>query len=142
MAAKYHLVMDMFYHPVNIYRNPACREAIEEVVRYIESKDIIAVHKGNDGLWEWWDKRSRSQITDVTVSDKTISFTARCESDEGMIVKVPVNAPVKSVICDKQNASFKNRLEFGRNWLYVVVPEGRHKITISASVNNSRIWDD
>jgi hypothetical protein len=133
IAAKYHLVMDMFYHPVNIYRSPACREAIEEALRYIENKGIIAVHKGNDGLWEWWDKRSRSQIIDVTVSDKTVSFIACCESDEGMIVKVPISASVNSVVCDGQNASFKSRLEFGKNWLYVVVPEGRHKITITYS---------
>ncbi|MBC8228018.1 hypothetical protein H8E77_00525 [bacterium] len=136
MAAQYHLTMDMFYHPINIYRSTACREAIEEVVRYIESKEIIAVHKGNDGLWEWWDKRSRSQIIDVTIAQSgtapTLSFTACCESEEGMIVKIPINASVDSVICDDQNASFKSRFEFGKNWLYVVVPEGRHKITISS----------
>ena len=132
MAAKYHLTMDMFYHPVNIYRSPACREAIEEVVRYIEDKGIIAVHKGNDGLWEWWDKRSRSQIIDVTVSDKKVNFTACCESNEGMIVKIPISDSVDSVRCDDQDASFKSRIEFGKNWLYVVVPEGRHKITISS----------
>ncbi|MBM3235054.1 hypothetical protein FJZ31_02020 [Candidatus Poribacteria bacterium] len=133
IAAKYHLVMDMFYHPVNIYRIPACRAAIEETLRYIESRGIIAVHKGNDGLWEWWDKRSRSQITDVIVSDTTVSFTACCESDEGMIVKVPISASVNSVICDGQGASFKSRFEFGKNWLYLVVPEGRHKIAITYS---------
>ncbi|HIE26518.1 TPA: hypothetical protein EYP66_04460 [Candidatus Poribacteria bacterium] len=131
IAAKYHLVMDMFYHPVNIYRHPACREAIEEALRYIDSKGIIAVHKGNDGLWEWWDKRSRSQIADVTVSDETVSFTAVCESDEGMIVKVPLNTSEHSVMRDGRGTSFKNRFEFGRNWLYVIVPKGKHKITIS-----------
>ena len=70
-------------------------------------------------------------MADVKVSDKTISFTACCESDEGMIVKVPLNASVHSVICDKRETAFKSGFEFGRNWLYVIVPEGKHKITIS-----------
>ena len=131
IAANYHLAMNMFYHPVNVYRQPACRAAIEEVLRYIDERGIIAVHKGNDGLWEWWDARSRAQIADVTVSEDTVSFTASCEYDEGMIVKVPLNTPVANVTCDGQNATYQNRVEFGRNWVCVVVPEGTHKVVIS-----------
>jgi len=129
MAVKYHLVMDMFYHPVNVARHPACRDAIEEILRYIEEKDIIAVHKGNDGLWEWWDKRSRSQIMDVTVDEKSVSFTAICEHDEGMIVKVPIEQ-ITSVTCDGQKAVYQNKTEFGRNWVYLIVPAGTHSIEI------------
>ncbi len=129
MAVKYHLVMDMFYHPVNVARSPACRTAIEEVLRYIEEKGIIAVHRGNDGLWEWWDKRSRSQIADVTVDGETVSFKAACQYDEGMIVKVPIEK-VASVTCDGQKTVYQNRTEFGRNWVYLIVPAGAHSIEI------------
>ena len=129
LAAKYHLLMDLFYHPVNVARYPACRAAIEEVLRYIEEKGIIAVHQGNDGLWEWWDKRSRSQITDVTTDEKSVSFKAMCEYNEGMIVKTPM-APVTSVTCDGQKTTYQNRTEFGRNWVYLIVPAGRHAIKI------------
>ncbi|MFQ6044239.1 MAG: hypothetical protein ACE5PV_25575, partial [Candidatus Poribacteria bacterium] len=124
---------DMFYHPVNVARHPACRKAIEEVLRYIEEEGIIAVHKGNDGLWEWWDRRSRSQITDVTVDEKTVSFKAICEYDEGMIVKTPVEQ-VASVTCDGRKTVYQNRTEFGRNWVYLIVPPGEHLIKLGERV--------
>ncbi len=132
MAVKYHLVMDMFYHPVNVYNHPACREAIEEVLRYIEKKGIIAVHKGNDGLWDWWDKRSRSRISDVMIDEDSVSFTAHCEYEDGMIVKVPVESPV-SATCDGQRMEYEVRQDFGRNWVYVIVPEGIHVVNIGIS---------
>jgi hypothetical protein len=129
IATKYHLTMDMFYHPIYIHSYPACRTAIEEALRYIKSKGIIAVHKGNDGIWEWWDKRSRSHITDVTVKENSVSFTAHCEYDDGMIVKVPVES-VTSVRCSGQHAAYKIRKDLGRNWVYVVVPAGTHTVEI------------
>ncbi len=140
IAAKYHLTMNMFYHPIYIHSYPACRAAIEEALRYIESKGIIAVHKGNDGLWKWWDARSRSQITDITVEEKGVSFTTHCASDEGMIVKVPIES-VDSVgargscrvECDEGHATYQIRNEFGRDWVYVIVPAGSHRIKVSSS---------
>ncbi|MFC1713402.1 hypothetical protein ACFL6S_07035, partial [Candidatus Poribacteria bacterium] len=140
MAVKYHLVMDMFYHPINVYNHPACRAAIEEVLRYIDSKGIVAVHSGNDGLWEWWDKRSRSQISDVALHNGAtgqtgINFTASCECEDGMIVKVPIGSAELSVppVCDDQSADYRIRKDFGRNWLYIIVPEGTHRIVVSFS---------
>jgi len=132
MAAKYHMAMDMFYHPVNVYNHPACRAAIEEVLRYIKKKGIIAVHKGNDGLWEWWDKRSCSQISDVMVDEDAVSFKAHCEYEDGMIVKVPVESPV-SATCDRKRVEYEVRQDFGRNWVYVIVPEGIHVLNIGIS---------
>jgi len=143
MAVNYHLVMDMFYHPINVYDHPACRRAIEEVLRYIESKGIVAVHKGNDGLWEWWDKRSRSQITDIVIHEETadgqsvLSFTTHCEYDDGMIVKVPMGSaePELPAMCDGQNADYSIREDFGRKWLYVIVPGGAHEVKITLSIS-------
>lgn len=141
IAAKYHLTMNMFYHPVYIGHYPACRAAIEEALRYLESQGIIAVHMGNDGLWDWWDKRSRSQITEVMVKEdgrgcvRGVSFTTYCKYEAGMIVKVPI-APGErrfSVSCDGQAATdstFKLRHEFGRYWVYVMVPLGTHRVEI------------
>ena len=135
MAAKYHLVMDMFYHPVNVHNHPACRSAIEEGLRYMESKGVVAVHKGNDGLWDWWDKRSRSQISDVTIHEAEqagVSFTACCEYDDGMIVKVPIKSAESDVspTCDGRCADYEIREDFGRRWLYVIVPKGTHEVKI------------
>ena len=142
IATRYHLVMDMFYHPINVHNYPACRSAIEEALRYIESKGIIAVHKGNDGLWEWWDKRSRSQITDVMIDEDTadgrvsISFTTHCEYDDGMIVKVPIKSGDLDAppMCDGEYADYKIREDFGRDWLYVIVPEGAHTVTVRTRI--------
>lgn len=137
MAANYHLVMDMFYHPINVYNHPACRSAIEEVLRYIESKGMVAVHMGNDGIWKWWDKRSRSQITDVILHEENgrtnMVFSTSCEYDDGMIVKIPVKSANLSTppLCNGQSASYRIRESFGRKWLYVIIPEGAHKVEIS-----------
>ena len=141
IAAKYHLAMDMFYHPVNVHRHPACRLAIEEALRYIDSKGIIAVHMGNDALWEWWSKRSRSQITNVTIGEQTaggqpgISFTASCEYADGMIVKVPLKSVDLDVqpTCDGRPCSYETRNDFGRDWVYVIVPQGTHRVKINIS---------
>lgn len=137
MAARYHLTMDMFYHPINVHNHASCRAAIEEGLRYMESKGVIAVHKGNDGLWEWWDKRSRSQITDVTIADgqTNISFTACCEYEDGMIVKIPIGSTKlgSPPTCDGQDANYKIRKDLGRDWLYVIVPEGTHKVEVTGS---------
>jgi hypothetical protein len=132
MAVKYHLVMDMFYHPINVYSHPNCRSAIEEDLRYIESKGIIAVHKGNDGLWEWWDKRSKSSVSNIEIKAGTVCFDTNCEYDEGMIVRVPIGSDRSdfSPTCDGQKASYKVRSDFGKNWLFVIVSKGKHKIEV------------
>ena len=134
IAVRYHLVMDMFYHPINVYNHPACRKAIEEVLRYIEEKGIIAVHKGNDGIWEWWDKRSKSRIYDVIIDKNTISFKAHCEYEEGMIVKLPLNLDNKDikVMCDGKLINYKIRNDFGKDWLYMIIPVGNHEVNILA----------
>jgi hypothetical protein len=131
-AVHYHLVMDMFYHPINVYNNPACRSAIEEDLRYIESKGIVAVHKGNDGLWEWWQKRSQSSVSDIIEENGHISFSANCEYDDGMIVKVPLTSNKLNVspTCDGNPASYKIRRDFGKDWLFVIIPKGKHAIII------------
>jgi hypothetical protein len=124
--------MDMFYHPINVYNNPACRSAIEEDLRYIESKGIVAVHKGNDGLWEWWQKRSQSSVSDIIEENGHISFSANCEYDDGMIVKVPLTSNKLNVspTCDGNPASYKIRRDFGKDWLFVIIPKGKHAIII------------
>jgi len=128
IAAKYHLIMDMFYHPINVYNNKACRDAIEEVLRYIDSKGIIAVHRGNDGAWEWWDKRSRSYVSDVMIDDSSISFTAFCEYEDGMIVKLPLSSG--RALCDGEKIDSQIRRELGQDWLYIVVAAGTHRIEV------------
>lgn len=129
LTAKYHLLMNLFYHPVYISDYPLCRTAISECLRYIEERNIIAVHFGNDALWKWWDARSRSTITDVMTTENTIQFTTHCEYEDGMIIKIPLkNATISSARCNGKEAIYKVRREFGQNWGYMVAPHGRHGI--------------
>jgi hypothetical protein len=132
MAINYHLVMDMFYHPINVYSHQSCRDAIEEDLRYIDSKGIVAVHKGNDGIWEWWHKRSKSSVYDIEIKGETISFSVNCEYDEGVIVRIPIKSDKSdfSPTCDGQKASYKMRRDFGRDWLFVIVPKGKHRVEL------------
>ncbi len=132
VATKYHLVMDMFFHPINVYNHPACRSAIEEILRYIEEKGIIAVHRGNDGVWEWWDKRSKSQVYDIIVDEDNISFKTCCEYKDGMIVKLPMKLDNKKikVVCDGKPVDYKIRRDFGRDWMYIAVSTGNCEIGV------------
>jgi len=132
ITAKYHLLMNLFYHPVYISDYPLCRASISECLRYIEERNIIAVHLGNDALWKWWDARSRSTITDVMTTENTIQFTTHCEYEDGMIIKIPLkNATISSARCDGKEAIYKVRREFGQNWGYVVAPYRRHGIEMN-----------
>ncbi len=129
LTAKYHLLMNMFYHPVYISDYPLCQAAISEFLRYIEEQNIIAIHFGNDALWKWWDARSRSTIKDVMITEIAIQFTSHCEYEDGMIIKVPLqNATISSARCDGEDAVYKVRQEFGQHWGYVIVPYGSHEI--------------
>ncbi len=133
-AVYYHLVMDMFYHPINIYNHQACRSAIEEILRYIKNKGIVAVHRGNDGVWAWWQKRSQSNVSDIIIDENgSISFNVDCRYEEGMIVKVPLDSDDLRVIptCDGKITGFKIRKDFGKIWLFIIVPMGEHIISIS-----------
>lgn len=88
---------------------------------------------GNDGLWEWWDKRSRSQITDVTITEDNVSFRTYCEYDDGMIVKIPMGSINPSVLptCDGKPVEYEIRKDFGHEWMYIIVPKGTHTVSLS-----------
>jgi len=132
LTAKYHLLMNLFYHPVYISDYPLCRAAISECLRYIEEQNITAVHLGNDALWKWWDGRSRSTISDVITMENAIRFITHCEYKDGMIIKVPLrNKTISSAGCDGKDTVYRVRREFGQNWGYVIVPYGNHEIKIS-----------
>jgi hypothetical protein len=131
LTAKYHLLMNLFYHPVYISDFPLCRTAISECLRYIEERNIVAVHSGNDALWKWWDARSRSTITNIITTENTVRFTTHCEYEDGMIIKIPIqNATIFSARCDGKEAIYKVRQEFGQNWGYVIAPYGNHEIEV------------
>jgi hypothetical protein len=132
MAVKYHLVMNMFYHPIYISHFPRCREAIEEILRYIEYIGARVLHMGNDQVCEWWEARSRSTVSDLIIQENSIRFKCHCAYPSGMIVKIPVNGDSEfQVLCSGNTVAYKEKNEFGRRWIYVVVPSGEQNIEIA-----------
>lgn len=136
MAIKYHLVMNMFYHPIYIVENQPCREAIEEILRYIEERKATVKHMGNDQVWEWWDARSRSRVEEVNIQGDSIKFRCDCKYPAGMIVKVAVsNREISKVISGGETLPHQTREEFGNTWLYLVVPAGEQEIEVQFADN-------
>ncbi len=132
LAAKYHLTTEMFYHPVNIHRFSSCRLAIDEFMRLLRQRNILAKHMGNDELCRWWNARSASSVESVCASDSVISIHCAAEYAEGMVLKTPVgNRIAHAASVDGAAVSFKSAREFGQNWVFVAVPHGQHEVQIT-----------
>lgn len=133
-AARYHLTLNTFYHPVYVAEYPTCQQAIDEMLRYLGERKIVAHHMGSDALWRWWDARHRSRLSDVAVDGAAIAFDADCRADSGMVVKVPIDeATMEKATVDGDAAPCALRHEFGRNWAFIVVPLGTHQVQLEAS---------
>ncbi|UCH34265.1 MAG: hypothetical protein JSV65_17305 [Armatimonadota bacterium] len=139
-AIRYHLLMNMFYHPVYIAEFPLAREAIEEILRCIGEKGALALHMGNDAACLWWHARSQCDISEVQIADDgQVTFEADCAYDLGMIVKLPADVGgVADVLCDAQPAPYEVRREFGGDWIHVVVPPGQHTVEVRSARSRRR----
>lgn len=134
LALKYHCVMNLFYHPANLANSPTCRDALREIVRYIEYRQARVVHMNNRMVAEWWDARHASTVRNEIISANSIRFASDCRYDGGMVVKVPLAGTVNATAhCDGAAATTRCVREFGRDWLYVVVPKGKHDIAVQWS---------
>ena len=132
MAIRYHFVMNMFYHPAYLVDYPACRDAIDEILRYIEYRKATVVHMNNRMVAEWWDARNASTVKALGTSEDGGRYRCRCEYDGGMVVKVPVPDGREATLSG-DGAATAPRLadEFDHRWLYVVVPQGEHTFEVS-----------
>jgi hypothetical protein len=132
LAARYHLTLDMFYHPVCVYRHATCRAAIQEALRYLAERGIAALHMGNDGLWAWWSARSAARLSEVVLDGGTLRFVCSCPYDGGTIVKVPLGeaGPAHGATCDGRPARLEEREEFGQTWAFVMLPAGEHRVQL------------
>ncbi len=132
-AARYHLTLNMFYHPVYVAEYPTCQQAIGELRRYLDERGLTVVHLGNDALWRWWDARHRSRVTDVQEEGTEIHFLADCRAPSGMVVKLPLGADtVAAATVGGLAGKFVLRQEFGQNWAFLVVPLGTHRVSVRA----------
>ncbi|MFA5864381.1 MAG: hypothetical protein WC975_06805 [Phycisphaerae bacterium] len=133
-ALKYHMTMNMFYHPAYITRYPLCRKAIQEIVKYIRDCGANVVHMGNDALAEWWEKRSESTVENLRTENDTIVFDCDCRHKGGMVVKVLLKQHIVNVSLDTRwPAEYEIRKEFAGSWLFVNVPFGKHDVRIKLS---------
>ena len=136
MAVKYHMVMNMFYHPVYISnvggKYPGCQKALEELLKYIQQIGANVLYFGNDAVWKWWNDRRNSYIKNVSISTDALSFDAVCKYKDGMIAKIPIWADhdIKAEVNGKlETHIFKH--EFGRRWAFISLPYGDSHIAIS-----------
>lgn len=121
-AARYHLTMNMFHHPIYIADYPACRLAIEEGLRYLKARKIRALHMGNDELYRWWRARSEAQITEPRASASEIALHAACDYPSGMVIKIPLGRRrAQRATVNGKRTKCVNERKFGQNWGMVVV---------------------
>lgn len=131
LAARHHLTMNMFYHPVYISTYPACRAAIDELLRYLRVRKVRAVFMGNDDLWRWWWQRSRARITVPRLSNGCVSFTPRCGYKGGFVVKVPLSRETRArCMVNGRAARFHVERRFGREWVFLPLPPGEHNVVV------------
>jgi hypothetical protein len=135
LALHSNLVMDWLYHGVYIARYPACRETIQEILRYIKEKKALIVHMANDQLCKWWLARSRATLADISLEEKKLSFLANCDWPDGMAVKIPFRQKISfdklKVLRDGQTADHIVREKFGTSWCMISLPAGSHKLDLT-----------
>ena len=132
VAATYHLIFNMFYHPVYIHEESGARKAIEGFLDTIAKKEIPVVHMGTNAVAEWWNKRRESSVSNVCYDRHTWSFDASCAYKEGMIIKIPVDEKAMNLRIDDQERAFETKEEFGYTWLYFICPWGDHRVQLIA----------
>ncbi len=131
VAARYHQTMNMFYHPVYIAKYPYCRETIEEMLRYLDERNIRPLHWGSDELYHWWKARSQTNIGPVTSNGHTLSVEVESAYAAGVVVKIPLGpGTVRSVTVNGASATFATEQRFGQNWLLAVVPSGKGLVRV------------
>lgn len=136
LAVAYRLTMNLFYHPVYIATNEACRAAIRELKRYVAAKDIVAGFMGNDALARWWLARADARVEAVLTAGSSVSFLASCDHPGGFIVKVPIGEDgATSCTVGGLPATVLVAREFGRNWAYIPLEPGTNEVCVSWGTN-------
>jgi len=136
LAARHHLTMNFFYHPVYIARVEACRRAIDEMLRYLEERGLRPAFMGPDEVWRWWSARSEARIEEVVASAGEVSFAAECGYPSGFVVKVPLGfGRVEECRRNGRKVEWREAWEFGQRWAFVVLPRGRSRLRLRIGRN-------
>ena len=134
MAAEYHLLINMFYHQGSVAGFEGAREAIEEALRYIRYRNLSILHMANNQVCEWWFARSQATVNHVAGSDNGISFSCGCGYGAGMIIKLILpDGAAATVLSDGTAVPHLIRREMGASWVYFIVREGEHQVSVRFS---------
>jgi hypothetical protein len=134
LALRYRLTLEFFYHPVYIAQYPACRQAIDELVRLIDQLPVPPILMGLDRLYHWWTAREQAVIRNARQSGKTITFEIDCTWEDGYVAKIPTGeAPPAECLIDGSPADFETAAEFGQHWAFISLTTGSHKVEICLS---------
>jgi len=133
MALAHRLTMNMFYHPCNVAQYETCREAIDEMLRYVAGKDIPVRHMANDELYRWWRRRAASRIAvqDTDSGGRALVLDCAAMPHDGITVSVPLPGASQAeallngapTVCDHEQL-------WGRQRVSVVVPRGEHTLEV------------
>jgi hypothetical protein len=86
---------------------------------------------GNDELCRWWNARSASSVGAARASQYVVSFCCEAAYKEGMIVKMPLGQRMaRGATVDGTEAVFRRAHEFGQEWAFVAVPQGKHRVEV------------
>ena len=125
------MVLNFFWHPVYIARNPECREAVDELVRLMREMDVPPVLMGPDEVSCWWEARAKGIVEAAEQDGRSVCFEACCEYGRGFVVKVPTgDAPARACLVDGGSGAFENAHEFGQQWAFIPLSPGRHRIEL------------
>jgi len=131
LAVRYHLTLEFFYHPIYIARYPACRRAIDELVRCIQKLPAPPVLMGPDQLCRWWRSRSGATIRSARQVEGRICFEGECDYADGFVVKIPTGeSSATDCTVDEEPAPCESAFESGQHWTFIPLGPGRHRVEV------------
>ncbi|NSW56086.1 MAG: hypothetical protein HPY44_08735 [Armatimonadetes bacterium] len=134
LALRYRLTLGFFYHPIYLATFPACRAAVDELLRYLAERKATCVFMGSDELARWWLARAEATVEDVREVDGRVCFRATCNYQGGFVVKVCTGeTPAVSAIVNGECAPVRIAREFGAHWAFIALPPGAHDVVLAAA---------
>lgn len=130
-ATRYHLTCNFFYHPTYLARYPTCNQAVDELLRLIGDMPVGPVLMGPDALVHWWQARASARVEEAVQAGAAIRFEAACEYQHGFVVKLALGeGTARCCLVDGTKAACETAHEFGRNWLFIPLAAGSHRVEV------------
>lgn len=133
LALRYRLTLGFFYHPIYLATFPACRAAVDELLRYLDERRATCVFMGSDELARWWLARADATVENAREEYGGVRFRATCDYAGGFVVKVCIGeTPAVSATVDGECAPVQMAREFGAHWAFIALPPGTHDVVLIA----------